>query len=155
MTSDEIKKQVSMKSVIEKYGIKVTRSNKCYCPFHKEKTPSMVIYKDSYHCFGCGENGDIFSFTMNIENCDFKTAFLLLGGNYGNSFSDRLRIDRAKREQQIRQQKEQEKIQDRKINIIMIDYLRNQIEKTVPFTDYWCECTNLLQKELLKLEERM
>ena len=46
------------------------------CPFHNEKTPSFSVNEDKgfYHCFGCGEHGDIISFTMKSENIDFKAA---------------------------------------------------------------------------------
>lgn len=37
---------------------------KCLCIFHKEKTASLVFFENSgrFHCFGCGESGDIFDF---------------------------------------------------------------------------------------------
>ena len=75
MTAEEIKSSMSMRDVAERYGTRIDRKGFCCCPFHVEKTPSMKIYKDSYHCFGCGTSGDIFSFVMGMEHCDFKTAF--------------------------------------------------------------------------------
>lgn len=82
MTLEEIKENVTMRDVMDKYKIKVSRSNMCCCPIHKEKHPSMKIYKDSFNCFSCGAHGDIFSFVQEMENCDFKTAFMFLGGTY-------------------------------------------------------------------------
>ncbi len=46
------------------------------CPFHGEKTPSLVVNdsRNLWHCFGCGAGGDIFKFVSEFEKCDFTTA---------------------------------------------------------------------------------
>jgi DNA primase len=46
------------------------------CPFHQEKTPSFAVHpvKQIYHCFGCGVGGDVFSFVMAMEKCEFLEA---------------------------------------------------------------------------------
>jgi DNA primase len=61
------------------------RSFKGLCPFHQEKTPSFHVYPDSqsYHCFGCGKNGDIFSFLMDTENLTFIDALSQLAQRAG------------------------------------------------------------------------
>lgn len=48
----------------------------CLCPFHLERTPSFVIYRDSntFHCFGCQANGDSIAFVMKYNDLDFKEA---------------------------------------------------------------------------------
>jgi DNA primase len=61
------------------------RSFKGLCPFHQEKTPSFHVYPDTqgYHCFGCGKNGDIFSFVMDTENLTFTDALERLAQRAG------------------------------------------------------------------------
>ncbi|HEX3661659.1 MAG TPA: DNA primase [Acidobacteriaceae bacterium] len=46
------------------------------CPFHKEKSPSFSVHagRQFYHCFGCGQSGDVFSFIQKIENVPFPEA---------------------------------------------------------------------------------
>lgn len=54
------------------------------CPFHGEKTPSFSVHpgQQFYHCFGCGESGDVFSFMMKYHNLDFPTALQTLARRY-------------------------------------------------------------------------
>ena len=51
------------------------------CPFHSVKTPSFTVNEEKglYHCFGCGEGGDVITFIQKIEGVDFKTAKNRLG----------------------------------------------------------------------------
>lgn len=62
------KDRISMREVLEGYGIVVNRGGMCFCPFHNEKTPSCKVYSDSLHCFGCGEHHDIISFAKMYFN---------------------------------------------------------------------------------------
>ena len=102
MTTDEIKQSVSMREVVEQYGYHPNRAGFISCPFHKEKTASMKVYKDSVYCFGCGRSGDIFTFVQQMDGCSFKEAYLKLGGEYEKK-SD---WQRKKFEYQLQQKKE-------------------------------------------------
>lgn len=110
MTLEEIKENVTMRDVMDKYKIKVSRSNMCCCPIHKEKHPSMKIYKNSFYCFSCGAHGDIFSFVQEMEKCDFKTAFMFLGGTYDKdkkSVRNALKcVEEARKEREARKDRE-------------------------------------------------
>ena len=76
--TDELRQRLSLVDVIGR-RIPLVKKGQNYwgcCPFHNEKTPSFSVSEDKgfYHCFGCGEHGDIISFVMKSENVDFKTA---------------------------------------------------------------------------------
>lgn len=66
------------------------RNLKCSCPFHSEKTPSLVVYSDSqsFYCFGCGAGGDVISFIMRAENLEYIDAVKLLCSRTGVAFPD-------------------------------------------------------------------
>jgi DNA primase len=48
--------------------IEVPRSGFIRCPFHGERTASCKIYGNTYHCFGCGEHGDVIDWIQKTEN---------------------------------------------------------------------------------------
>ncbi len=66
------------------------RNHRGLCPFHTEKTPSFFVFPESnnYKCFGCGEGGDIFTFTMKIQNLEFREALVLLAEQSGVTLDD-------------------------------------------------------------------
>ncbi len=85
--TQEIKDRLDVAELIGGYiPVKKAGVNfKALCPFHNEKTPSMQIstQKQIWHCFGCGEGGDVFSFVQKYENIDFKEAVRLLADKAG------------------------------------------------------------------------
>lgn len=60
---------------IEQAGIEL-KKNKSLCPFHSERTPSFVVnpQRQTFHCFGCGEHGDVITFIQKFYNLSFKDA---------------------------------------------------------------------------------
>lgn len=55
------------------------------CPFHAEKSPSFSVHatRQFYHCFGCGESGDVFTFIQKVENISFPEAVRLIAQKLG------------------------------------------------------------------------
>lgn len=84
---EELKSKADIYGVISNY-VKLKKTGRNYtglCPFHKEKTPSFTVdtSKQLYHCFGCGEGGDLISFVEKIENMEFIEAVEFLAKKIG------------------------------------------------------------------------
>lgn len=83
----DIKDRLNISEVIGSYiEIKKSGSNfKAVCPFHGERTASLMIspQKQIWHCFGCSEGGDVFGFVMRYENLDFRETLELLAERAG------------------------------------------------------------------------
>ena len=106
MTVEEIKSMTTMREVVGRYGFQPNKAGFICCPFHHEKTASLKVYEDSFHCFGCHAGGDIFKFVQLIEECDFKKAFAILGGTYDHKPMSDKALNRITRQQKARQTKE-------------------------------------------------
>ncbi|OOK72293.1 CHC2 zinc finger family protein [Mycobacterium kansasii] len=59
------------------------------CPFHNEKSPSFHVRPNHghFHCFGCGEGGDVYAFIQKIEHVSFVEAVELLADRIGYTIS--------------------------------------------------------------------
>lgn len=84
---EEIRGRINILDVISEY-VSLKRAGKSFkglCPFHAEKTPSFNVSEEfqSWHCFGCDEHGDVFSFLMKIENLTFAEALERLAKKTG------------------------------------------------------------------------
>ena len=84
---EEIRNRVGVLDVVSEYVSlkRAGKSHKGLCPFHSEKTPSFTVNEDfqTWHCFGCGEHGDVFTFLMKIENLTFPEALEKLARRAG------------------------------------------------------------------------
>src|SRR2546423_2628819 len=76
--ADRVKQQADVVRVVGEY-VQLKKAGQNFrglCPFHSEKTPSFNVHpvRQIYHCFGCGKGGDVFSFVMEMEKCEFPDA---------------------------------------------------------------------------------
>lgn len=83
--ASEIKERVTMLEVCDRYGIAVSRAGFANCVFHAgDRTASMRIYDGTggFHCFGCGESGDVISFVQKYFNLPFTAALTKLNDDF-------------------------------------------------------------------------
>lgn len=156
MTVDEIKQELSMADVIARYGLKPNRSGFIFCPFHQEKGhASMRIYKRDYNCFGCGANGDIFTFVQEMEHCDFKTAYLSLGGEYQKRNSWQKKRFRYQLEQKKQKaMTELVKKKTMKLEVLRDIFYQKLFVRCFPvYSDEWCEAVNRIEYDFYLLDE--
>jgi DNA primase len=83
----EIRERAAILEVVADY-VSLKRSGANYqglCPFHGEKTPSFNVNpgRGIFHCFGCGEGGNVFAFIMKMEGVSFPEAVKLLAKRVG------------------------------------------------------------------------
>lgn len=85
--AEKVKQQADIVRVIGEYlQLKKAGQNfRGLCPFHSEKTPSFNVHptKQIYHCFGCGQGGDVFKFVMEMEKCAFPEAIRIVAEKCG------------------------------------------------------------------------
>jgi DNA primase len=102
----EVKSKLSVVEVVgESVSLKKAGTTyKGLCPFHGEKTPSFVVtpQRDSWHCFGCGLGGDIFSFVMQRDSVTFPEALRTLAQRAGVEIDERTKREDA-RQARLRQ----------------------------------------------------
>ncbi|HXR33237.1 MAG TPA: DNA primase [Verrucomicrobiae bacterium] len=85
--ADKVKQQADIVRVVGEY-VRLKKSGQNFtglCPFHGEKTPSFAVHpvKQIFHCFGCGKGGDVFSFVMEMEKCQFPDAVRIVAEKCG------------------------------------------------------------------------
>ncbi|MBC7591433.1 MAG: DNA primase, partial [Salinibacterium sp.] len=85
---DEVRSRTNLADIVGDY---VTLKNagvgsmKGLCPFHEERSPSFHVRPQVgfYHCFGCGEGGDVFTFLQKMDHVSFSEAVERMAGRIG------------------------------------------------------------------------
>ena len=84
---ERLKKEISVQRLAEARGIKLTRQGSNLvgkCPFHDDRTPSLVITPATnlWHCMGaCNMGGSVIDWVMRAEGVSFRHAVELLRGD--------------------------------------------------------------------------
>lgn len=119
--TEEVKNQSDIVRVISDY-VSLKKRGKNYvanCPFHNEKTPSFNVSpaKQIFHCFGCGTGGDVFTFVMAMEHCDFAEAVRIVAGKSG--------IPVIELETQPKSKEEREELL--RVNLLAAEFFQEQL----------------------------
>ena len=82
----DVADEISSVVVLQRSG----KSLKGLCPFHNERSPSFYVFRETqtWHCFGCNEGGDIFSFVQKQQGLDFRETLLYLAEKAGVSVEE-------------------------------------------------------------------
>ncbi|MBI2843418.1 MAG: DNA primase [Armatimonadetes bacterium] len=127
---DEIRARCDIAEIVSGYVAlrRSGRSLKGLCPFHAEKTPSFTVNRDTqrWMCFGCGENGDIFSFLMRIEGLTFPEAVEQLASRTGVQVSQAVKDGRSAGERDL----------VLRVNNLAAVYFRELLQKSTEAKDY-------------------
>ena len=78
-----IKGLVTAREAAEHYGLSVSSRGMALCPFHDDHNPSMKL-DERFHCFGCGEDGDVIDFTAKYFNLTLREAAEKLIEDFGD-----------------------------------------------------------------------
>jgi hypothetical protein len=158
LTKEEIEERkqvllatISVSDVLARYGVAV-KWKRCRGWCHDGKDFNMKVFRDGCHCFVCSKSYDIFDITMFFNNCDFWTAFILLGGTEKPSFTALRKAKSAIKEQEKRNiQIRKEKAELRRIRTYITAY-RGLMSITDPLSVAWCEYFNKLQYQIYLLD---
>ena len=80
---DTVKASVPPGRAAEHYGLTVSSSGMTRCPFHDDRHPSMKLYDDYYHCFGCQATGDVVALTAKLFSITPMEAAQKLAADFG------------------------------------------------------------------------
>jgi len=106
MDEDAVKTAIrglDLRSALEFYGLVFNRQGAALCPFHGEKTASLRVKNRYWHCFGCGETGDLIKFVRRSFGLGYRDALRTICGDFGLSCApatkeERLRVDNIRRQ---------------------------------------------------------
>jgi DNA primase len=96
---EEIRNRADVVAVIGRH-VELQKSGRTWkgcCPFHGERTPSFHVYPEDrhFHCYGCGERGDVFKFLQKLEGKEFPEVVRALAAEVGVEIPEQATEDSA------------------------------------------------------------
>lgn len=110
----EIKRLVTMRDIIQKYGLETNRSGFMRCPFHQgDHTASLKIYPGDrgWCCFGCHKGGTVIDFVMEHDGLKFDDACRAIDGYFGLCLYQDMSLAQMRKFKRERERRERERIE--------------------------------------------
>ena len=107
------KMNISTIDAAERYGIEVKRNGKAICPFHDDRHPSLFVDDDHYHCYACGEHGDVIDFTAKLYGLSLYDAAKKLAYDFDitqDKPPDKVMQEKQNRKSEAQRLRENEKL---------------------------------------------
>lgn len=77
-----VKAAVRPREAAERYGLAVSQGGMARCPWHSDRTPSLKLYEDHFHCFGCGVHGDVIDLAGRLLGLSPRDAAARLAADF-------------------------------------------------------------------------
>lgn len=77
-----VKASINAQEAAQAYGIDVNHHGMALCPFHNDRHPSLYVSDDHYHCFACGEHGDVIDLTAKLFDLRLYDAARKLASDF-------------------------------------------------------------------------
>ena len=104
-----VKTSINTREAAERYGVEVNRHGKALCPFHNDRNPSLFVDNDHYHCFACGEHGDVIDFMAKLYGLTLYDAAKKLAYDFGIT-QDKAMQEKLNRKSEAQRLRENEKL---------------------------------------------
>jgi len=118
-----VKYGVSCRETAERYGVEVNHCGMALCPFHNDRHPSLYVADDHYHCFACGEHGDVIDFGAKLFGLPLYEAAQRLAADF-HLTPDRPPSAAALHAKRIRTEAQQLRENERLCFSVLTDYAR-------------------------------
>ena len=110
---EAVKTSINTREAAARYGVEVNRHGKALCPFHNDRNPSLFVDDDHYHCYACGEHGDVIDFTAKLFGLKMYEAAQKLAYDFGitqDKPPDKAMQGKQNRKSEAQRLKENEKL---------------------------------------------
>ena len=108
-----VKTSINTREAAARYGVEVNRHGKALCPFHNDRNPSLFVDDDHYHCYACGEHGDVIDLTAKLFGLKLYEAAQKLAYDFGitqDKPPDKAMQEKQNRKIEAQQLRENEKL---------------------------------------------
>ncbi len=108
-----VKTSINTREAAERYGVEINRHGKALCPFHNDRNPSLFVDDDHYHCFACGEHGDVIDLTAKLFGLKLYEAAQKLAYDFGitqDKPPDKVLQEKLNRKSEAQRLRENEKL---------------------------------------------